>query len=69
MTNVRWTCDDRMLVSTGGLDTSVLIWDRLSVPEIDEPGKKQMQRCLLEPFYCLTPFQLWSLFVNLFVPF
>ena len=39
MTNVRWTCDDRLLVSTGDLDTAVLIWDRLVVSEVDEPGK------------------------------
>ena len=38
MTNVRWTYDDRVLVSTGGLDTAVLIWDRLVVSEVDEPG-------------------------------
>lgn len=52
-----------MLVSTGGLDTSVLIWDRLSVPEIDEPGKKQfMQRCLFEPF--LLPYAVSALVSN-----
>lgn len=28
-----------MLVSTGGLDTAVLIWDRLVVSEVDEPGQ------------------------------
>ena len=39
MTNVRWTYDDRMLLSTGGLDTAVLIWDRLVVSEVDEPGE------------------------------
>lgn len=49
VTNVRWTCDDRMLVSTGGLDTSVLIWDRLSVSEIDEPDKTPEQKVFIQP--------------------
>lgn len=39
VTNVRWNYDDRVLVSTGGLDTAVLVWDRLVVSEVDEPGE------------------------------
>ena len=42
MTNVRWTYDDRVLVSTGGLDTAILVWDRLVVSEVDEPGETQI---------------------------
>ena len=32
-----------MLVTTGGLDTAVLIWDRLVVSQIDEPGSNPLQ--------------------------
>ena len=32
VTNVRWTHDDKKLVSTGGADTSMMVWQR-DVPE------------------------------------
>ncbi|XP_048575751.1 echinoderm microtubule-associated protein-like 6 [Nematostella vectensis] len=35
VTNVRWSHDDRVLVSTGGLDTSVLIWERVKAEDDD----------------------------------
>ena len=54
MTNVRWTCDDRVLVSTGGLDTAVLIWDRLVVSEVDEPGKN-----LVFTFFAVVAIKIW----------
>lgn len=28
MTNVRWSHDDRKLISVGGADTSIMVWSR-----------------------------------------
>ena len=36
VTNVRWTNGDRKLVSTGGGDTSVMVWNHLGVNEKDD---------------------------------
>ena len=38
VTNVRWTSDDKVLVTTGGMDTSVLVWERRRV-ERGETGE------------------------------
>ncbi|KAL9957503.1 hypothetical protein ACROYT_G039141 [Oculina patagonica] len=54
VTNVRWTCEDRVLVSTGGLDTAVLIWDRLVVSEVDEPDKATEDKVLVQPKFIPT---------------
>ncbi|XP_065657214.1 echinoderm microtubule-associated protein-like 6 [Hydra vulgaris] len=29
VTNVKWTCDDRFLLSTGGMDATLLLWERV----------------------------------------
>ena len=38
VTNVRWTHDDKMLITTGGMDTSILVWERRRV-ERGEAGE------------------------------
>lgn len=54
VTNVRWTYDDRVLVSTGGLDTAILVWDRLVVSEVDEPDKAAEEKVLVQPKFIPT---------------
>ena len=31
VTNVRWTPDDKTLLSTGGMDATLLVWERISI--------------------------------------
>ena len=31
MTNVRWTPDDKTLLSTGGMDATLLVWERINI--------------------------------------
>lgn len=44
VTNVRWTCNDKYLLSTGGMDATLLLWERVPAgqdfaEEEDEPEK------------------------------
>ena len=37
VTNVRWTKDDKTLLSVGGMDATLLVWERVN---IGQHGKK-----------------------------
>ena len=38
MTNVRWTNDDGHLLSTGGMDASLLLWERVPAGQDYQEG-------------------------------
>ena len=39
VTNVRWTCDDKFLLSTGGMDATLLLWERVPAGQDFQEGK------------------------------
>ena len=43
MTNVRWSCDDKHLLSIGGMDATLLLWERV-------PGGQDFQEGMLSIF-------------------
>ncbi|XP_065069605.1 echinoderm microtubule-associated protein-like 6 [Rhopilema esculentum] len=44
VTNVRWTNDDKFLLSTGGMDASLLVWERIEIgPEDDDKPSERIQ--------------------------
>ena len=36
VTNVRWTKGDDLLLSTGGMDATLLVWERVSIDRNEE---------------------------------
>ena len=43
VTNVRWSCDDKHLLSVGGMDATLLLWERV-------PGGQDFQEGMLSIF-------------------
>eukprot|EP00794_Sanderia_malayensis_P008064 gene8064-8927_t len=44
VTNVRWTSDDKTVLSTGGMDASLLVWERVPIDvNDDEPDGAKIQ--------------------------
>lgn len=54
VTNVRWTNDDKMLVTTGGMDTSVLVWERRRVERGEAEDDAHAEAVLVQPKFIPT---------------